>query len=72
MGAIYAAAREVLVVLSPSASDLLDNVRRGAGVGTEELLQLEKDDWIGRAWTYQEMVNSTTVRSFPNELPRSI
>jgi hypothetical protein len=61
MGAVYAVARDVLVVLSPSAYDLLNKVRQGEVVGTEELLRLEEDDWIGRAWTYQEMVNSKAV-----------
>jgi hypothetical protein len=61
MGTLYAAAREVLVVLSPSAFNLLDKVRRREALGPEELLQLEEDDWSGRAWTYQEMVNSNPI-----------
>ena len=61
MGAIYAAASGVLVVLSSSASSLLDKVRRGEAVGPEDLPLLEADDWVSRAWTYQEMANSKTV-----------
>jgi hypothetical protein len=61
MGAIYAAASGVLAVLSPSASILLDKVRRKEVVGPEELLLLEADDWVSRAWTYQEMVNSKVI-----------
>jgi hypothetical protein len=61
MGAIYAAASGVLAVLSPSASVLLDKVRREEAVGAEELLLLEADDWVSRAWTYQEMVNSKII-----------
>lgn len=61
MGAIYAAASGVLAVLSPSSSILLDKVRREEAVGSEELRLLEADDWVSRAWTYQEMVNSKIV-----------
>ena len=61
MGAIYAAASGVLAFLSPSASILLDKVRREEAVGSEELRLLEADDWVSRAWTYQEMVNSKIV-----------
>jgi hypothetical protein len=61
MGAIYAAASGVLAVLSPSASILLDKVRRDEAVGPAELRLLEADDWVIRAWTYQEMVNSKII-----------
>jgi len=61
MGAIYAAASSVVVVLSPSASTLVNKVRRGEGVTSEELLSLGADDWISRAWTYQEMANSKDI-----------
>jgi Heterokaryon incompatibility protein (HET) len=61
MGAIYAAATGVLAVLSDSASILLDKVRRGETLGSEELRQLEEDEWVSRAWTYQEMVNSQII-----------
>jgi hypothetical protein len=61
MGAIYAAASGVLAVLSRSASILLDKVRQEKVVGPEELLLLEADDWVSRAWTYQEIVNSKVI-----------
>ena len=61
MGAIYAAASDVLAVLAPSASSLLDKFRRKEAVGSEELLLLEADEWVSRAWTYQEMVNSQSI-----------
>jgi hypothetical protein len=61
MGAIYAAASNVVAVLSPAASTLLDKVRRGEAVGIEELQQLEADDWVSRVWTYQEMANSQSI-----------
>jgi heterokaryon incompatibility protein (HET) len=61
MGAIYAAASGVLAVLSPSASALLDKIRREEAVGSDELRLLEADDWVSRAWTYQEMVNCKII-----------
>ena len=39
----------------------LDKVRREEAVGSEELRLLEADDWVSRAWTYQEMVNSKII-----------
>jgi Heterokaryon incompatibility protein (HET) len=66
MGAIYAAAKAVIVVLSPTVSELLDKVRRKETIGQEELKQLEEDDWANRAWTYQEIVNGK-VTSFVAE-----
>jgi hypothetical protein len=61
MGGIYAAASGVVAVLSPSASGLLDKVRLGKVVGPKELRLLEEDDWVSRAWTYQEIVNSRII-----------
>ena len=61
MGAIYAGAREVLAVLSPSASAVLDRLRRKEVLDSEQLQWLETDDWVSRAWTYQEIVNSRMI-----------
>jgi Heterokaryon incompatibility protein (HET) len=61
MGAIYAAASNVLAVLSTSASAVLDKVRRQEALESEELRLLDADDWVSRAWTYQEMVNSKII-----------
>jgi hypothetical protein len=61
MGAIYAAARAVLAVMSPETSGSLDKVRRGEAIGPEDLEQLEKDEWVRRVWTYQEIANSRMI-----------
>jgi hypothetical protein len=61
MGAIYAAASSVLTILSPSASILLDKVRRKDAIDSEGLQQFEADDWVSRVWTYQEIVNSKLI-----------
>ena len=61
MGAIYAAARAVLAVLSSGASAVLDAVRRNEAIAISALKQLEEDEWISRAWTYQEIINSRKI-----------
>jgi hypothetical protein len=61
MGAIYGNASQVVVVLSKSASVLLEQFHRSSRIDTETLLVLENDDWVTRAWTYQEIVNSKSI-----------
>jgi hypothetical protein len=61
MGAIYAAARAVLAVLSSETSGFLNKVRRGEAISPEDLEQLEKDEWVRRVWTYQEIANSRMI-----------
>ena len=62
MGAIYAHASQVVVVLSEPSSALLEQIRETGEVDESALLALESDDWVSRAWTYQEIVNSGKVR----------
>lgn len=62
MGAIYAQASQVIVVLSEPSSALLEQIRETGEVDESALLTLESDDWVTRAWTYQEIVNSSKVR----------
>jgi hypothetical protein len=61
MGAIYAAASCVLAVLSRANSGVLDKIRRNEPLDTKDLLLLEKDDWVSRVWTYQEIANSQII-----------
>jgi len=49
------------VVLSKESAGVLDQVRRTGGVDEATLLTLEKDEWVTRAWTYQEIVNSNSL-----------
>jgi len=58
MGAVYASASRVIAILSKSCSALLDEVVRSKYLDEAGLLHLEQDEWVGRAWTYQELVNS--------------
>lgn len=61
IGTIYGNALYVLVVLSPSSSTILKEVREKDKIETETIHLLEQDDWAMRAWTYQEIVNSRTT-----------
>lgn len=61
MGAIYSKALQVVVVLSKSCSNLLEQIYGTGRVDTETLLTLEDDKWVTRAWTYQEVVNSKSL-----------
>ncbi|KAI8624333.1 hypothetical protein F5Y19DRAFT_454728 [Xylariaceae sp. FL1651] len=58
MGYIYARAREVVVVLSAAAHPILEQMRVSDRLKTEHLDDLEKEEWVSRAWTYQEAMNS--------------
>jgi hypothetical protein len=57
MGAIYAAAAEVVCVLSPACAPLVQELHKRT-IDPIALLSLETDDWVSRVWTYQEMANS--------------
>jgi hypothetical protein len=61
MGAIYGNALQVVVVLPTSCFALLDQIRRMDRVDVPALLAFEHDDWVERAWTYQEIVNSKNI-----------
>lgn len=58
MGAIYSSAAQVFAVLSESCAKLLHQIKDTGHMNPEEFFVLENDDWITRAWTYQEMANS--------------
>jgi Heterokaryon incompatibility protein (HET) len=61
MGMIYSKASQVVVVLSESCSNLLEQIHKTGCVDTDALLSLENDKWVTRAWTYQEVVNSKSI-----------
>jgi hypothetical protein len=63
MGDIYASASKVVVVLSGESKSFLEMAKAGIkGQATMDhvppLELLEKDPWVTRAWTYQEITNS--------------
>ena len=73
MGYIYSEAHEVIAVLSSSFRPALEQMRISDRVDPRYLHGLESDEWVSRAWTYQEAVNSKALyvtceedRSSPN------
>ncbi|MFA6971202.1 MAG: HET domain-containing protein [Gallionella sp.] len=58
MGAIYSSAAQVFAVLSEPCAKLLQQIQQTGHMNPEDFFALENDDWITRAWTYQEMANS--------------
>lgn len=61
MGFIYSEAQEVLVVLSPAAQPALESIMETDRPSDEDLLALEREDWVTRAWTYQEAINARAL-----------
>jgi hypothetical protein len=57
-GKIYGSASQVAAVLSKSCSIVLEQIQATGRVEPASLLVLENDDWVTRAWTYQELANS--------------
>lgn len=68
MGWIYSRATEVVVVLSSAIQPILKEMSRNDRLDLTHLDLLENDDWISRAWTYQEAVNSQKL-AITCELP---
>lgn len=62
MGAIYEHAAKVVVVLSERCSSLVSQVASSGPVDTDSMLAFERDAWLTRVWTYQELVNCNNVR----------
>lgn len=58
MGAIYSSAAQVFAVLSEPCTKLLHKVHVKEHINADDLSILDNDEWITRAWTYQEMANS--------------
>lgn len=58
MGWIYSLAAEVICVLSPAARVAIDQMSQSDRIDEAAINAVEKDEWVSRAWTYQEVVNS--------------
>ncbi|KAK4119467.1 hypothetical protein N657DRAFT_626716 [Parathielavia appendiculata] len=58
MGFIYSQAIEVIVVLTEQACPAIEQIRQRRDLLPTHLGLLEKEDWVTRAWTYQEAVNA--------------
>ena len=61
MGFIYSLASEAVIVLSDSSFENLQDMVNGERLSAESLRVLEQDNWVSSVWTYQEIVNSTSV-----------
>ncbi|KAF7511499.1 hypothetical protein GJ744_004087 [Endocarpon pusillum] len=61
MGWIYSLAAEVICVLSPAARSIIDQISKSDSIDEAALNAMEKDEWVSRAWTYQEVVNSPSI-----------
>jgi hypothetical protein len=61
MGFIYSTAISVIIVLQQFTWKIIESVSSEVSpraLSYEEMEILERDDWISRVWTYQELVNS--------------
>ncbi|OAP59322.1 hypothetical protein AYL99_06620 [Fonsecaea erecta] len=62
MGYIYSRAEEVVVVLSAAARPVLEHMSTSDRlVDPVHLDVLEREEWVSRAWTYQEAANSKVL-----------
>ncbi|OQV07930.1 hypothetical protein CLAIMM_12283 [Cladophialophora immunda] len=61
MGFIYSRAEEVIVVLSTAARPVLEQMSTSDRVDPVHLDALEREEWVSRAWTYQEAANSRAL-----------
>ncbi|KAK0705682.1 hypothetical protein B0H67DRAFT_594739 [Lasiosphaeris hirsuta] len=62
MGFIYSRAAEVIVVLTSAALPVLRQALLSSALSQSHLDILEAEDWVTRAWTYQEAVNAHRLR----------
>ncbi len=69
MGEIYAGSSAVAVVLSERSGVVLEQIRASDTVDEAALLALAEDEWVSRAWTYQEMVNGNGVTFYSEGAP---
>ena len=61
MGAIYQRAAQVAVVLSSNCAAVIEQIKSAGELGETALSVLEADEWVTRAWTYQECANSASL-----------
>lgn len=61
MALIYSRADETIIVLSNAAHLVLEQMSTSDCIDPIHLDILEREEWVSRAWTYQEAVNSRTI-----------
>ncbi|KAK4451198.1 hypothetical protein QBC34DRAFT_401508 [Podospora aff. communis PSN243] len=71
MGFIYSRASEVLVVLTSRAIPALQQATGSDLWSAAHLAALEAEDWVTRAWTYQEAVNARRLSFTCQDSPPS-
>ncbi|MGJ8651598.1 MAG: HET domain-containing protein [Opitutaceae bacterium] len=62
LGAIFNRAEQVVVVLSQEGFSALESINESHTFNVDTITTLEQDDWVSRAWTYQEFVNNDKIR----------
>jgi len=62
LGVIYSRAEKVVVMLSQVVFSVLERIGETKTLNNEMIGTLERDDWVSRAWTYQELVNNDNIR----------
>ncbi|KAK1751489.1 hypothetical protein QBC47DRAFT_434633 [Echria macrotheca] len=72
MGFIYSRAEEVIVVLTGRALPALEQIGREENLLPSHLDALEREDWVTRAWTYQEAVNARRLRVTCHDAPPGV
>jgi hypothetical protein len=58
MGKVFSSSYQVIVVLTQQCSEAIQHTLENGKLSATDLLVIEGEDWISRAWTYQETVNS--------------
>lgn len=61
MGYIYSKAHEVIAVLSHAVLPSMAYMHKNKELSEEHMFALERDEWVTRAWTYQEAVNAKSL-----------
>lgn len=69
MGFIYSQADEVIVVLTAQARPVLEQITKKPELLRLHFDVLEQEDWVTRAWTYQETVNAKRLRITCHDAP---
>jgi hypothetical protein len=61
MGTIYGAAKQVVAVLSKPCAPILESIQTTHRLDAASFPLIEQDDWVSRAWTYQEIANCRSI-----------
>jgi hypothetical protein len=62
LGSIYGGAADVIVVLTRDSATLFEDAEHERPVRSETLAELDKEAWVSRFWTYQELAGSRQLK----------